>query len=88
MARTQRLEQAKVEDASKPTEDCLPAHNFRTLLDDLATLTYDVCHTALNSNAKIVMTIRPTPVQEKAFCLLNLGRPVSSNRPGLARITP
>src|SRR5476651_1253725 len=67
VAKAQRSEQAKAKDASKLTEDGLPVHSFRTLLDDLATLTYNVCHTPLNPNAKIIMTTRPTPIQEKAF---------------------
>lgn len=72
VAKAQRSEQAKAKDASKLTEDGLPVHSFRTLLDDLATLTYNICHTPLNPNAKIVMTTRPTPIQEKAFRLLNV----------------
>jgi Transposase DDE domain len=72
VAKAQRSEQAKAKDASKLTEDGLPVHSFRTLLDDLATLSYNVCHTPLNPDAKIVMTTRPTPVQEKAFRLLNI----------------
>jgi hypothetical protein len=40
---------------SKLTEDGLPVHSFRTLLDDLATLAYNVCHTPLNPDAKLVI---------------------------------
>ena len=72
VAKARRSEHAQAKDASKLTEDGLPVHSFRTLLGDLATLTYNVCHTPLNQNAKIVMTTRPTPVQEKAFRLLNI----------------
>jgi hypothetical protein len=39
---------------------------------DLATLTYNITHTALNPEAKIVLTTRPTPLQDKAFKLLGL----------------
>src|SRR5471032_1767168 len=35
VAKAQRSEQAKAKDASKHTEDGLPVHSFRTLLDDL-----------------------------------------------------
>jgi transposase len=72
VAKAQRSEQAKAKDASRRTEDGLPVHSFRTLLDDLATLTYNVCHTPLNPHARIIMSTRPTPVQEKAFRLLNV----------------
>lgn len=76
VAKARRSDQAKAKDATKRGEDGLPVHSFRTLLDDLATLTYNVCHTPFNPQAKIVMITRPTPVQEKAFRLLN-GSPVA-----------
>src|ERR1700756_5486804 len=72
VAKAQRSDQAKAKHATRLGEDGLPVHSFRTLLDDLATLTYNVCHTPLNPDAKIVMSTRPTPVQEKAFRLLNV----------------
>jgi len=72
VAKARRSDQAKAKDATKLGEDGLPVHSFRTLLDDLATLAYNVCHTPLNPQAKIVMITRPTPVQEKAFRLLNV----------------
>ena len=67
-----RSEHAKAKDASKLADDGLPLHSFRTLLQDLGTLAYNVTHTALNPNAKIVLTTRPTPLQAKAFALLGL----------------
>jgi hypothetical protein len=67
-----RSEQAKAKDASKRAEDGMPLHSFRTLLKDLGTLAYNVTHTALNPEAKIVLTTRPTPLQDKAFKLLGL----------------
>ena len=67
-----RSEQAKAKDASKLAEDGLPLHSFATLLRDLGTLTYNVARTAVNPNATIVITSRPTPVQDKAFRLLGL----------------
>jgi hypothetical protein len=67
-----RSEHAKAKDASKLAEDGMPLHSFRTLLQDLGTLAYNVTHTALNPQAKIVLTTRPTPLQAKAFALLGL----------------
>jgi hypothetical protein len=67
-----RSEHAKAKDASKLADDGLPLHSFRTLLQDLGTLAYNVTHTALSPNAKIVLTTRPTPLQVKAFALLGL----------------
>lgn len=72
VAKAVRSEQAKAKDASKQAEDGLPLHSFRTLLKDLGTLTYNITHTALNPNAKITLTTRPTPLQAKAFKLLDL----------------
>ncbi|MBK7238569.1 MAG: hypothetical protein IPI02_24395 [Sterolibacteriaceae bacterium] len=46
-------------------------HSFSTLLKDLGTLTYNITHTALNLEAKIILTTRPTPIQAKAFKLLS-----------------
>ena len=72
MARAIRSELAKAEDDSKTADNGLPLHSFRTLLEDLGTLTYNITHTALNPEAKIVLTTRPTPLQDKAFKLLGL----------------
>jgi hypothetical protein len=72
VAKAVRSEHAKAKDASKTAEDGLPLHSFRTLLKDLATLTYNITHTALNPQAKIPLTTRPTPLQDKAFKLLGL----------------
>lgn len=67
-----RSEHAKTKDASRTADDGLPLHSFRTLLQDLGTLAYNVTHTPLNPEAKIVLTTRPTPLQAKAFELLGL----------------
>ena len=69
--KAERFEHAKAVDASI-AYDGLPLHSFRTLLEDLCTLTYNVTHTALNPEVKIVITSRSTPLQEKAFKLLAL----------------
>lgn len=72
VAKAVRSEHAKAKDASKQADDGLPLHSFGTLLKDLATLTYNITHTALNPAAKIVLTSRPTSLQDKAFKLLGL----------------
>ena len=72
VAKAVRSEHAKAKDASKTADDGLPLHSFRTLLQDLATLAYNVTSTHLNPEAKIVITTRPTPLQAKAFELLGL----------------
>jgi hypothetical protein len=70
VAKALRSEHARAKDASKHADDGLPLHSLRTLLPDLATLAYNVTHTSVNPNAKIVITTRPTPLQDKAFKLL------------------
>ena len=72
VAKAVRSEHAKAKDASKTADDGLPLHSFRTLLKDLGTLAYNVTHTHASPNTKIVMTTRPTPLQAKAFSMLNL----------------
>jgi hypothetical protein len=72
VAKAVRSDQARAKDASKRAEDGLPLHSFRTLLKDLATLTYNLARTPANPNATIVVTARPTPIQAKAFELLGL----------------
>lgn len=72
VAKAVRSEHAKAKDATKHADDGLPLHSFRTLLKDLGTLTYNITHTALNPAAKIILTTRPTPIQDKAFTLLGL----------------
>ena len=67
-----RSQHAKDKDASKTADDGLPLHSFRTLLKDLGTLAYNVTHTQVSPDVKIVVTTRPTPLQTKAFELLAL----------------
>jgi transposase len=67
-----RSQHAKAKDASKTADDGSPLHSFRTLLQDLGTLAYNVTHTHLNPEAKIVITTGPTVLQSKAFELLGL----------------
>ena len=67
-----RSEHARTKDASKHADDGLPLHSFRTLLQDLGTLTYNIARTGANPNATLVITSRPTPIQDKAFKLLAL----------------
>lgn len=72
VAKAVRSEHAKAKDVSKVDDDGLPLHSFRTLLKDLATLTYNITHTAQHPEVKIALTTRPTAVQAKAFKLLGL----------------
>jgi transposase len=72
VAKAVRSEHAKDKDKSKRADDGMPLHSFRTLLKDLGTLAYNITHTQVSPNTKIVLTTRPTPIQAKAFELLAL----------------
>ena len=72
VAKAVRSAHAKAKDKTKHADDGLPLHSFRTLLQDLATLGYNITHTAVSPEAKILITTRPTPLQAKAFALLDL----------------
>lgn len=72
VAKTLRSTHAKAKDATGLADDGIPVHSFRTLMQDLGTLAYNITHTALNPKAKIILTTRPTPLQEKAFSLLGV----------------
>jgi hypothetical protein len=72
VAPTPRSARAKAKALHHRTEDDLPVHSLRTLLLDLATVTLNVTSTAINPQAKINVTTRPTPLQAKAFALLGV----------------
>lgn len=67
-----RAEHARSEATAGHADARMPLHSFRTLMEDLSTLAYNVTHTALNPKAKIVLTTQPTPLQSKAFTLLEV----------------
>lgn len=69
---TPRSEGADAKAARHRTDDDLPVHSLQTLLQDLATLTYNITSTSVNPQTKIVITTRPTPLQRKAFALLGI----------------
>ena len=48
--------------------------SFRTLLDDLATLTRNTLVTAIAPEQPFTLIARPTPVQQRARDLLGLSR--------------
>jgi Transposase DDE domain len=63
---------AERKQASALTEFGEPAHSFRTLLADLATVCYNVATTPAHPDAKLLLTTRPTPLQARAFALLGI----------------
>ncbi len=67
-----RSEAARAKAGSKRTPDGLPAHSFRSLLADLATLTRNRVRPAVPGAATADTLARPTPLQAKAFRLLGV----------------
>ena len=70
--KARRSARAKDKDKTRRTHEDLPVHSFRTLLKDLATLSYNITHTAVNPDAKLVVITEPTPLQKEAFRLLGI----------------
>jgi transposase len=72
VAPAQRSEAAIRKQTTGVTPDGLPVHSFRTLLADLATLTRNTIVTALAPALPLIVLARPTPVQRRAYELLQL----------------
>ncbi len=69
VAKAPRSDRAKAKHASKRTEDAQPAHSFHTLIADLGTLCLNEAVAVSHPNYALVMTTRPTPLQQKALDL-------------------
>lgn len=61
---TERSESAKQKDMSKQTEDGVPVHSFKTLFNDLATLTKNEVRIG---ESTVYMYSQPTAFQKKIF---------------------
>jgi transposase len=71
VAKAVRSEAAKRKTSTKRTDDDLPVHSFQSLLADLATLTRNTMMMG-DSSATFVLYPKLTPVQERAFQLLDV----------------
>jgi Transposase DDE domain len=74
IAKAERSPAAVTKQTTGRTDDGLPVHSFRTLLNDLATLTRNTLVTAIAPEQPFTLTARPTPLQQKARDLLGLSR--------------
>jgi transposase len=72
VAQARRSKAAIKKQTTGQTEDGLPVHSFRSLLDDLATLARNAIVTAITPNYPLTVLTRPTPIQQKAFDLLGV----------------
>jgi hypothetical protein len=84
VAKAERSPAAVTKQTTDRTEDGLPVHSFRTLLDDLATLTRNTLVTAIAPEQSFTLTARPTPLQQKAAnssaCLRTVWAPYRPTR--------
>ena len=72
VAKAQRSKAADRKAATKHTDDGLPVHSFRSLLDDLATVTRNTMAMAHSPDASFVLYPQLTQIQERAFQLLDV----------------
>jgi hypothetical protein len=72
VAKAQRSKAADRKAATKHTDDGLPVHSFRSLLDDLATVTRNTMAMAHSQDASFVLYPQLTQIQQRAFQLLGV----------------
>ncbi len=72
VAKAERSPSALAKSATGRTQDGLPVHSFQSLLADLATLARNTIITAKAPNRPFTVMTRPTPIQQKAFDLLDI----------------
>ena len=72
VAKAQRSQAAHRKAATRHTDDGLPVHSFRSLLDDLATVTRNTMAMAENPDASFVLYPQLTQIQARAFQLLGV----------------
>jgi hypothetical protein len=72
VAKAQRSPAALAKQTTGRTPDGLTVHSFHTLIADLATLTRNSVEIAAAPGMPFAITARPTPIQAKAFDLLDV----------------
>ena len=72
VAKAERSPAALAKRATGRTVDGAPVHSFQSLLADLATLARNTIVTAIAPNRPFTVMTRPTPIQQKAFDLLDI----------------
>jgi hypothetical protein len=70
VAKAEVSQAAKAKAARKRTEDGSPVHSFRTLLQDLASLTRNIVR--IGDDTPTAMLAKPTPLQQDVFNRLSL----------------
>jgi hypothetical protein len=72
VAKAQRSPSALAKSATGRAVDGVPVHSFQSLLADLATLARNTIVTAIAPDRPFTVLTRPTPIQQKAFDLLEI----------------
>ena len=72
VAKAERYSAAERKAATKRTADGGPVHGFRSLLDDLATVTRNIMAMVQRPDATFVLYPKLTPAQDRAFQLLGV----------------
>jgi hypothetical protein len=72
VAKAERSPTAIAKQTTGRTPDGLPVHSFHTLIADLATLTRNTVEIATAPGMPFTVIARPTPIQAKAFDLLDV----------------
>ena len=73
VAPAERSPAAKRKATSRRTDDGLPVHSFRSLLNDLATVCLNKVSLPSNRKYRFDLPTTPTPLQARAFELLGVG---------------
>jgi len=72
VAPARRSKAARRKAATKRTDDGLPVHSFRSLIDELATFTRNTMAMADQTDVSFVLYPEPTSIQARAFDLLGV----------------
>jgi hypothetical protein len=73
VAPAERSPAAKRKVTSRRTDDGLPVHSFRSLMQDLATVCLNKVSLPSNQKYRFDLPTKPTPLQTRAFELLGVG---------------
>src|SRR5258708_38690419 len=73
VAPAERSPAAKRKITSRRTDDGLPVHSFRSLINDLATVCLNKVSLPSNQKYRFELPTQPTPLQAHAFELLGVG---------------
>ncbi len=73
VAPAERSPAAKRKITSRRTDDGLPVHSFRSLINDLATVCLNKVSLPSNQKYRFELPTQPTPLQARAFELLGVG---------------